>query len=196
MNLAGKLTDKLVKMEIINNEDKGLYYYGFSQGFLLLLNMLTVIIVGIAFNMVWHSIIFMIAYSCLRVYAGGYHANTQSSCYFFSLIMIIAVLWIIKLVAWNGFLCVIITTISSLIILLMAPMEDGNKPLDQKEEKTFKKRTYIVLSILILFILFFWSKGTKQASICMMMGICVVSIMLILGKVKNEIKKYYYQFWK
>jgi len=187
MNLARKLTDKLVKMQVINNEDKDLYCYGFKQGFLLFLNMITVIIIGVIFNMVWHSVIFMIAYSCLRVYAGGYHANTELNCYFFSLIMIMTVLWIIKLVTWNGLTCFIITTISSLIILLIAPIEDANKPLDQEEKKIFKKRTNIVLSILILPILFLWFGETKQISICMMMGICFVAIMLILGKVKNKV---------
>ena len=145
MNLAEELTVKLVKMEVINNEDKALYSYGFKQGFLLFLNMITVIIIGVIFNMIWQSVIFMIAYSCLRVYAGGYHANTELSCYIFSLIMIIAVLWLINRILWNTFICLSITVISDLIILLLAPVEDANKPLDHKEIEIFKKRTYIIL---------------------------------------------------
>jgi len=188
MNLAGRFTDKLIKMQIINKEDRDLYCYGFKQGFLLFLNVISVIIIGMFFNMIWQSVIFMIAYSCLRIYAGGYHANTEFSCYIFSLIMIIVVLWLINLIPWNSFICLSITVISNLIILLLAPVEDANKPLDHKEIEIFKKRTYIILVILSLFVLFFWFVGVKQVSICIMMGICVVSIMLILGKIKNETK--------
>lgn len=185
MNLSEKLTDKLLKMQIINYEEKDLYYYGFKQGFLLLLNMITIITIGIIFNMIWQSVIFMVAYSILRVYAGGYHASTPFRCYLFSVAMITAVFWLIKQISWNAFICFIITTVSGIIILLIAPVEDANKPLDQDEERIFKKRTNVVLGVLIGSALLFWFKGGKQISICIIMGICLVSVMLVLGKIKD-----------
>lgn len=172
-------------MKVINDEEKDLYYYGFKQGFLLLLNLITVIIIGIIFNMIWQSVIFMAVYSLLRAYAGGYHANTQSRCYLFSIGMITAVLWIIKLIPWNGSICFITTAVSSKIILLIAPVEDRNKPLDLKEKKVFKKRTNIILGVLIGIVLPFWFMGGKQISICIVMGIAVISFMLALGEIKN-----------
>lgn len=188
MNLSEKLTDKLIKMRLINDEQKDLYDYGFRQGFLLLFNMITLIIIGFIFNMFWQSLIFMIAYSFLRAYAGGYHANTQLRCYLFSTGMIVVVLWIIKLIPWNSFICFIITAISSMIILLIAPVEDSNKPLDQKEKGIFKKWTNIILCILIGLALLFWIIGTKQISICIIMAICMISVMAVLGKIKNGVE--------
>lgn len=184
MNLSERLTDKLLKMQIINYEEKNLYYYGFKQGFLLLLNMITIIMIGIIFNMIWQSVIFMVAYSILRVYAGGYHASTPFNCYLFSVVMITAVLWLIKVISWNGLICFIISIVSGIIILLMAPVEDANKPLDQEEKRIFKKRTNLVLGVLIGFALLFWFTGGKQISICIIMGICLISVMLLLGKIK------------
>ncbi len=189
MNLSEKLTDKLVNSQIINDEEKDLYYYGFKQGFLLLLNMVTVIIIGIIFNMVWQSVVFMISYSLLRVYAGGYHANTQLRCYLFFIGMITAVLWLMKFIPWNSFICLMITAVSSMVILLMAPVEDTNKPLDQKEKEIFKKQTNIVLAILIGFVLFFWLMGGRQVPICIVMAIWMVSAMLVLGRIKNKYAK-------
>lgn len=188
MNLSEKLTDKLIEMQLINNEEKDLYFYGFKQGFLLLLNMITVIIIGIIFNMIWQSVIFIIAYSLLRAYAGGYHASTQTNCYLFSVGMITAVLWLIKLIPWNGFICLIIIAVSSMAILLISPVEDGNKPLDKKEKVTFKKRTNIILSILIGFALLFWFIGGQQTSISIVVAILILSVMVILGKIKNMIR--------
>lgn len=185
MNLSDKLTNKLLKMQIISGEEMDLYYYGFKQGFLLLLNMMTVIIIGIIFSMIWQSVIFIIMYSLLRAYAGGYHASTQSRCYLFSVVMITSVLWLIKLIPWNGFICFSITTVAGMIILLMAPVEDSNKPLDQREKEIFKKRANIILCILAGFVLLFWFNGMKEISICIVMGICMISAMLILGRLKN-----------
>lgn len=190
MNLSEKLTNKLLKMQLINDEEKDLYTYGFKQGFLLLLNMITVIIIGIIFNMIWQSIIFMVSYSLLRAYAGGYHANTQSRCYLFSVGMIITVLWLIKLIPWNGLIFFIITAVSNIVILLIAPIEDSNKPLNQKEMEIFKKHANIILGVLTGFALLFWLMGGIQISICIVMGICLISVMLVLGKIKNmNIKK-------
>lgn len=188
MNLSDKLTDKLLKMQIINSEEKELYYYGLKQGFLLLLNMMTVIIIGFIFNMIWQSVIFVITYSLLRAYAGGYHASTQAGCYLFSLVMIISVLWLIKLIPWNGFIIFIITIVASMIILIIAPVEDSNKPLDQKEKVIFKKRTNSILSVLAASALLFWLIDVNLISICMVMGICIISIMIVLGKIKNMIE--------
>lgn len=190
MDLSEILTDKLISMQIINVEEKDIYSYGFKQGLLLLLNMITIIMIGFFFNMIWQSVIFMVAYSILRVYAGGYHASTPFRCYLFSVVMITAVLWLIKLIHWNGFICFLITIASGIIILLMAPVEDANKPLDHVEKRIFKKRTNIVLSVLVGIALLFWFKSGNQISICIIMGICLISVMLVLGKLKISKDKY------
>lgn len=187
MNLSEILTDKLISMQIINAEEKEIYSYGFKQGLLLLVNMITIIIIGFFFNMIWYSLIFMIAYSNLRVYAGGYHAGTPFRCYLFSVVMISAILWLIKSISWNGTILFIIATVSCIVILLMAPVEDANKPLDQEEKRIFKKRTNIKLSFTIGFALFFWFIGAKQVSIGIVMGIFAIFIMLIFGEIKNAI---------
>nr|WP_312580087.1 accessory gene regulator B family protein [Sedimentibacter sp.] len=185
MNVFGEFTDKLIKLQIVNNEDKDLYVYGFQQCFLLFLNMITVMVIGIIFNMIWQSLVFMITYSLLRAYAGGYHASSQSMCYLFSIGMIIAVLLGIKLIPWNDFICFIITIMSSTIILLLAPVEDKNKTLDQEELYVFKKRTRVILIAFVCIKLILLFTGQQQISICMDMAMLTLAIMLILGKIKN-----------
>ena len=181
------LTKKLVDFQIIKDEDKELYSFGFQQGIVLLYNLITMIVIGFVFNMVWESIIFMVSYGVLRPYAGGYHANTQFRCYLFSIIMMVAVLWAIKLISWNGFICFIIITIASVIIFALAPVEDENKPLDQTERAVYTKRTRIILSILIGLAVLFWYINVKQISICIIVSLGMLSIMLVLGKIKNLI---------
>ena len=187
MIVIDQLTKKLVDHEIIKDEDKELYSFGFEQGIVLLYNLITMIAIGYIFNMLWESVIFMVAYGVLRPYAGGYHAKTQLRCYLFSALMMVAVLWIIKHVTWNRFICFIIMTVASAIILVLAPVEDKNKPLDQIEQAVFKKRTNIVLSILIGLTVLFWFSRLKQISICISVSLGMLSVMLILGRLKNFI---------
>lgn len=186
MNLSEVLTDKLIEMQIINLEDEDIYFYGFKQGLLLLLNVITIIIIGLLFNMIWESIIFMVSYSTLRVYAGGYHASTPLRCYLFSIVMIVAVLLLIRSIPWNGFISTVVTVVSGINIFLIAPVEDVNKALDQEENRKFKKRTNIILGILIALALFLWFENKREFSTCITMGICLNSIMLVLGKIKTR----------
>lgn len=171
--------------DIIKDGDKEIYLFGFYQGIVLIYNYITIIAIGFAFHMVWESIVFMVAYGVLRPYAGGYHARTQFRCYLFSVLMMVLVLWFIKQISWNGFICSLITTVASLLIVKLAPVEDENKPLDQIEQYVFKKRTNRILSILIGLTVLFWFLGLKQISICITVSLGTLSIMLVLGNMKN-----------
>ncbi len=82
-HFANLLTNKLVVWNIIKSEDRELYAYGFWQGTILIINFITVVIIGLLCHMLWQSLIFMLAYGVLRPVAGGYHARTQRNCYIF-----------------------------------------------------------------------------------------------------------------
>ena len=75
-----KATDLMVRNEIISSEDREIYVYGLKQGLILLINILTTLLIGFAFNKTTETIVFLASYIPLRVYAGGYHARTQMGC--------------------------------------------------------------------------------------------------------------------
>ncbi|MGB4438355.1 MAG: accessory gene regulator B family protein [Sedimentibacter sp.] len=185
--ISEKIVILMVQNLIIAAEDKELYVYGFHQGFILLANILTAILIGFLFNRETEIIIFLAAYIPLRSNAGGYHAKTSFGCYIFSIIMIVVVVSVIGLLFWNAFNLIAITTISAGIIMLFAPMEDINKPLDQNEKQIYKKRTYIILSFLIGLAVLFWLVEQKQISMSITLAIDVLAFMLVLGKLRNQV---------
>lgn len=186
-SISEKVVDKLIDGNIIESEDKELYTYGFHQGFLIIFNILTAIAIGLLFKMVLECVIFLMAYIPLRSYAGGYHAKTPLRCYMFSIIIMIVVFLGIKFIYWNNFICSIITFCATSIIFALQPVEDSNKPLDQKEIDVYKKRTKIILLVLIGIGLIFWFVDNKQISITIIMALLIIAFMLILGKIKNTI---------
>ena len=176
-----KITNLLVQNEIISAKDKELYEYGFHQGFILLANIFTTILLGWILSMTIESIVFLVAYIPLRSYVGGYHAKTPFRCYILSVVMISATLLIAREPIWNLFSLISVTATTSTIIFLLAPVEDKNKPLQENERREFKKRTNILLGILLGLIILFWFVGQQQISICIMLALCMISIMILLG---------------
>lgn len=181
---AEKIASRLLKNKVILKEDKEIYVYGFKSGFTLLLNLLTAFIVGFVFGMILQSIVFMISYIPLRSYAGGFHASTPWRCYGISLFIIAAVLSWLKFVPFLSIGCIVAIIIGSVLCFVLAPVEDKNKPLDEKEQRVFKKRAYLILIIEICIsaaIYFVWKTVFEVISL----AIFVEGIMLVLGKIKN-----------
>lgn len=186
-----KMATAFANNNIIAPEEKELYAYGLQEGFLMIWNMLTTVMLGMMFHLVWESIIYMVAYIPVRVYAGGYHAKTQLRCYFFSIGMTVLSLAVIKWITWSYIICFIMSALSGGIIFMLSPVEDANKPLDEIEIKVYRKKArralFIALGMIILFTI--WGKDLPAVSVAVAMA--TLGIMLVLGKIKNcfEAKK-------
>lgn len=183
--LSERVTDWLLANEAVPKEDKEIYRYGIQQGMIALLNLGTTMMIGMVFGRLFESILFMAAYIPLRSYAGGYHAKTAVRCYFFSIVMISAVLWLMRYVAYVGLICGCLTAISGSAIWFLVPVEDQNKPLDEVEKVVYRKRARgIVLAESTLSLFAILCNG-KRLGMCMTLVLCVLALMLLLGKWKN-----------
>ena len=184
--LSNKITKKLVDINIIEEADSELYEYGFWQGGVLIFNFITVILLGILFNMLLESVIFLIFYGVLRTIAGGYHARTQNTCYILSIILMIVVLIMLKTFPWNIILCCILTVLSISVIFILAPIQDENKLLDETEKSFFKKLSRIISLLygFIIFLLFLFNKN--ELAYCVVISLFKLTIMLVLGKIRNK----------
>ena len=184
--LSNKITKKLIENNIIEAADSELYEYGFWQGSVLFFNFLTVILLGILFNMLLESVIFLIFYGVLRTIAGGYHARTQNTCYILSIILMIVVLIMLKTFPWNIIFCCILTVLSISVIFILAPVQDENKLLDETEKRVFKKLSRVISLLygFIIFLLFLFNKN--ELAYCVVISLFTLTIMLVLGKIRNK----------
>ena len=110
-------------------------------------NIITTLLVGCILGDGMAKYCFLLAYIPIRSYAGGYHAKTPVRCYCISVILITATLLAMKYVTltpatcWGGILG------SSVLIFILAPIEDKNKPFTPGGEKKVFKRSRILLGI-------------------------------------------------
>lgn len=180
-----RLTDYLVINEIIRYEEREIYSYGLHQGFLIIINIITTMLVGFLLGGFWEIIIFMVAYIPLRIYGGGYHARTQLRCYFFSIVLIVGALFLIKTIPITTLSILTISIIAGMTVYLLAPVEDKNKVLSDKENIIYRRKTRTILAIEILIVLALYVAGLKQFSLVISIAIFVLSLMLIGGKLTN-----------
>lgn len=187
LGLTQKVVNQLIENGTIREEDKELYIYGLKQGLIIILNILTTIGIGFIFGMVWQSILFMVTYIPLRTYAGGFHAKKQINCYLFSIAITVIMLLVIKFIPQTDFIILGIALIAGSLILILAPIEDANKPLDKTEILVFRKRTRIIFGIQMSIIILLLFSGQKNISMCMSFSNFLLGCMLLLGKLKNYI---------
>jgi len=183
-SLCEKSVDFMIQNEVISSEDKEIYVYGLKQGFILLLNILTTLFIGFLFNKVLKTIIFLAAYIPLRIYAGGYHARTQLRCYICSVVLTISVLLAVEFIPWTNFIVTVVAAISGMIIFILSPVEDMNKPLDAVEVRIYGKRARIILCIELGVLALVINFGENSIAECILVSLPILSLMLVLGNKK------------
>lgn len=183
------IADILEQQNKFAPEDKEVYRYGIQQGLNLTLNILTTIIIGVLCGMVYPSLMFLICYMPLRSFCGGYHAKTHLRCYIYSVIMITCILLVAKYTSFNIVLYEILVLISLIIILLLAPVEDENKKLDNVEKRVFRKRAYIIAFLEVLLYHLFLFMHLMNCCKIISTALFSLSILMIIGAIKNYIRR-------
>lgn len=183
------IADILEQQNKFAPEDKEVYRYGIQQGLNLTLNILTTIIIGVLCGMVYPSLLFLVCYMPLRSFCGGYHAKTHLRCYIYSVIMITSILLVAKYTTFNIVLYEILVLISLIIILLLAPVEDENKKLDNVEKSIFRKRAYIIAFLEVLLYHIFLSIHLTNCCKIISPVLYSLTILMIIGSIKNYIQR-------
>lgn len=181
------ITQSLIDTQIIESEERELYRYGIQQGLTIVLNLVTTLLIGLLCDMIWQSIVFTVAYIPLRSFAGGYHAKTTIGCYIFSIVLITAVLLTMKLLPISSFVCCIMLLCSGVCIFVLAPVENHNKPLDDMELTVYGRRTRWITVLEITLALLCGRSGLQDVMMCLSVSLVIMSVMLILGAIKNKL---------
>ena len=77
---ANKITSFLIENKEINKDDYEIYKYGFEVLIAFIVNTVVILSIGLLFNKLFYSIVFLICYCPIRQFAGGYHANNYTKC--------------------------------------------------------------------------------------------------------------------
>lgn len=191
--LAKKITNKLIENRIINSEDIEIYNYCFETTIVSLISHCSLFILSVLLNEFICSMIFLISFSVFRRICGGYHADSYTKCSIMSLLSYLAMILIIKKINIIFCLSFYILIIGLIIIFLLSPIQDKNKPFTEKQYKRFKIISKSFATILItLFIILKLVESQKlfMSKYCFSLcyGIDLVAFSLLISKIERRIK--------
>lgn len=185
-SLAYRIGDDLVRSGVVKEEDAAICVYGINQILAYALNVSSTLIIGMMFGVLLEVAVFMTAYIPLRSFAGGYHAKTPLRCYIFSVIMLIIISIGMRYLSVAEWVYYAVLSAAILVVLVLSPVEDQNKPLDETERKVYKKRAAIIAAVELVIGLAFKLFGLDSLFVAMVYSFAVLCFMLVIGAVKNK----------
>ena len=184
-----RLADVIIENKLSKTNDREIIIYGLTTGIEIIFNIFTTMILGFIFGLVFESLVFLIAFSMIRTYAGGYHCVKAINCYLFSSTIVILVLSIVKFTPdkYVFIISVILLILSLPILLTFMPLDTKTKSLDADEKKYFRKKavTNLLIEIVIIIALFYISKYSLGNVVSL--SIMVTAFLIVLGKIDNAL---------
>lgn len=139
--LSNKITDFLCKNEVISQEQKEVYIYGFTVLFLNILDILIILALGILIERYLDTIVFLMVFGITRQYTGGYHAKTVSKCLVVYVLIYLVIMFLSSsnVIFVNGAMFQILLCIVYIIaVIIYAPIQNDNKVISNVERKKYK----------------------------------------------------------
>ena len=104
----------------------------------------------------------------------------------FSVIMLIVVSIGLKYLHLADWVYYAVLVAATLVVLVLSPVEDRNKPLDEIEHKVYKRRTILIAAVELTLALLLKLLMLDDLFIATAYSFVVLCLMLIAGKAKNR----------
>ena len=152
-------------------------------------HIITIIALGLCFNLLVESLVFYLSFIVIRKFAGGYHAKTPTRCYIISIITIVLMLCIIKWILIINYLSIYYSLFFSelvcvLILCFLSPLDTENKLLNGKERTIYKIVSCVTSIAISLFSTFLIVIGVYNICVSLSFSIVTSTVLLIVRKVQ------------
>lgn len=189
VKLSNSIVRWMLNNKIIEENKAVICRWGISHILDTVFNVATFLIIGILFKMPIETIVFTLGYIPLRIYAGGYHAKTPFRCWCLSNMILVVSLIIVRNAERHYTAFGIVSILAAIVLMMLMPVEDLHKPLDQNDRKKYKKCGIVILVIEIFISVIFVLMHNNRIAIALSSIWVLLSVMLILGIIKNNFIK-------
>jgi len=167
------------------NMDKELTTYGVRLSIISALNILTIVIIGLFFHSFGEGMLYTVCYISLRTVSGGYHSNSRLYCYFESLLMYTASLFIITRLIPHIYYMIALLIIFMCIRKLL-PVDNENKILYENEKKKYLKAVNYLYTIWFMAAIVLFVLGIHTYCMTVVVSIFDIQLLCIAGLIKNR----------
>lgn len=182
---ANKVTSFLYYNNYIDTDkyEYDVYLYGFESMIALILNTVSILLIGLLFDRFMHTVVFLLCYFPLRQYTGGYHADTYEKCFLTFVVIFIATIFIANNLGNEGIkpLIILFSVINWTSICLLSPVDHINNILEEEDKIKYKKKARLIATLVLLFIFV-----SKNYFIYSAFSLFWINILLNVALIKNK----------
>ena len=142
-----------ISNKFFNENDKypkEIYIYGIELLISSFISTTVILLIGLLTKTFWESIIFLVSFSLIRVYTGGYHSMTYLRCNIISALSYVAI--VVFLYLFSGFISNFVVMLSCyiatmILALISAPIKHENKELSESDIKKYKSLSLLMITV-------------------------------------------------
>lgn len=142
--------------KFFNDKDKyplEIYIYGVELLISSIISTTIILLIGLLTKTFFESIIFLISFSAIRVYTGGYHSMTYLRCNIISALSYVAIVVFLYLFEEFTSNLIVITScflLTVILALIFAPVRHENKELSESDIKKYKLLSLLMITVVFL----------------------------------------------
>lgn len=189
-SISGAISKTLWAKGIIQKQDIDTCRYGLEVFASSVLEIASILIIAIFIGNFFETLSLFIMFIPLRIYAGGYHADTKIKCYLISLGVYVLLTLVITITpkAMFPMLNTYLTVITCVTVLTLSPVIHKNKTVSNKEKRHYRNISiFICLTETLIIVLLTAFSPRSSAVVSMAIGQAAVAFSMIGAALKGKI---------
>ena len=181
--VAKRLTNYILAKQVISEESRAAYEYGFQTGLEQSICILVTIVAAMCMNRVWECVLLLVVFFLQRAYVKGIHMKQYWSCFLLSCGVVIVGLYGCGRVAVSGEMEIIIALVCLLLVQLASRrfgMQEDEAAVRFFEKQRKRIAWLVVLSIVVLYVVQ-WENG--------LFVVCYTELVMLVSTVAQLIKE-------
>ena len=181
--VAKRLTNYILAKQVISEESRAAYEYGFQTGLEQSICILVTIVAAMCMNRVWECVLLLVVFFLQRAYVKGIHMKQYWSCFLLSCGVVIVGLYGCGRVAVSGEMEIIIALVCLLLVQLASRrfgMQEDEAAVRFFEKQRKRIAWLVALSIVVLYVAQ-WENG--------LFVVCYTELVMLVSTVAQLIKE-------
>jgi accessory gene regulator B len=189
--MANILTERLFLYGLIRNNDKEIYHYLIQVLIEKIVVFFVIFMISVRWEILLETVLFILCFSCIRRYSGGFHANSFGGCCIGTMgIYIVYIKCFYPILLKNMEINMFMLLIAGVLIFTIGAVNHPNMDWNKEEYNVGKMTTRVVVMLEVCSIISLYLLGMKESYVQFMsFGLILSAFLLALGKItKQEVK--------
>lgn len=188
--IAGKITSFFIRKRIIAEAEKEIYEYSFEMTLASFINLLLILLLAVLMRNIAITFLYLLGFVPLRMLGGGYHAKNHFRC-MLMLVVVYLIFIFFEMICpetWKTSTGIGFMLAASVPVWFLAPLEDKNHLLKERQKTRLRRKTIIWMIISNLLVLLF-SLDTSSSALLLAfsVGYLTASLSMMVAGLKQRI---------